>query len=130
MSNHNKFAHLKALSSTEKILIEILKNQGDISVDTGDIVINTDEIEQLLQGVGGATETFSASRNTNTTGSVAIGAFSVSFTNTGAVNALVAGTTIEPGETWEADAKTGNTLGAIAWDATGATAELVILETR
>ena len=101
---------------------------GSVSVDTGDIVVNTADIENLLQGVAGSVETPSISRNNNTTGTVAAGAFSVSITNTGVAACTVELVTINPGETVTWEAKVGNTLSAIDWVATGS--ELLILETR
>jgi hypothetical protein len=130
MSATSKYASLVGTSKSEKLLIEIIRALDSMDINLGDINIDVTSVENLLQGVGGASETPAASRNADTNNTVAAGAFSVSFSNTGAVNCTVAGATLEPGETFEWAAKAGNTLGDIVWIATGATAELVILETR
>ena len=121
-----QFPQLTATTTTQKILLAILQNQGDISVDTGDIVVNTEDIENLLRGVGGTERTPSFTINTNTTGTVAAGAYKASFYNTGLVNAQVLGTVLEPNDSVTFEVRDADTLGAIAWIATGATATLTI----
>lgn len=113
-----------------QLLVALLNKQIDVAVDTGDLVLNTDDLENLLQGINGATETFTPSVNANTSGTVAAGAFSVTFHNSGTISCTVAGVSIPAGHIWEATSKVGNTLGAIAWSSVGAGGELTILETR
>jgi len=63
-----------------------------------------------------------------TSGAVASGAKSAGFGNYGNANATVAGGTLAPGESVEFVAPSGDTLGAVAYDATGTV--LVIAEVR
>lgn len=98
---------------------------GDVSL--GDIVVNTADIENLLQGIAGSVET-PAILNTTSAGSVAAGVFSVSFYNKGTTDATILGAPLVPGATLELCAKTGNTLAAIAYVAS-ATSELQIITT-
>ena len=121
MSAENRFNHLKARTTTEAILIEILKTQGDV-------IVTTDDLENLLQGIGGSVETPGLLKPTDATGSPLQGMFSVSVTNTGAANGVLLGQPIAPGETLEYSAKTGNTLGDITFDATGT--QFTILTTK
>ena len=86
------------------------------------------DLENLLQGIGGSVETPGLLKPTDATGSPLQGMFSVSVTNTGAANGVLLGQTIEPGETLEYSAKTGNTLGDITFDATGT--QFTILTTK
>ena len=117
-----------------KVLREILKKQGAITLELDNVNINTDDLETIntailnaLQGVGGSVETPEMSRVTNSS-TLAAGLFSVSVTNTGAADGTFLGATLKVGETVEFAAKTGNTLAAMAYNATGT--EFLILTTK
>jgi len=117
----NTFAHLTARNNTESILLAILREQGDISIDTGDIVVNLGDLENLMQGKLGSVETPSVDIVSDAATLIA-GASSISITNIGAaegVGITVDGTAIAIGETFEFSAKVGNTLGSLAYVATG-----------
>ena len=75
-------------------------------------------LKTSLVGVAGVQRTPSASKVTNA-GAIAAGAMSVAFVVTGAASATVAGVVWSPGQgaSWSEDSN--DTLGAIAYDATG-----------
>jgi len=61
-------------------------------------------------------------------GTIPAGRYSVSFANVGTINATVGGVTLKPGETMNFDAGAiNNTLGSVAYNATGAGGELLII---
>ena len=97
-----------------RVLRHLLSN---ITIDAGDITVNTQDIENLLQGIGGSTETpgYTVVSDSNT---IATDFFSVTISNTGAANGTVLGTNLPAGDTVKFCAKTGNVLGAITYDAT------------
>jgi len=111
-----------------ELLVALVNSQGDVSVDVGDIALNTDDLESLLQGISGSTETPSATTSTGSSTTTA-NAFSFSITNIGGANGTVGAgaVTLEPGQTIEYSSKVGNTLAAFAYNATGTT--FLILET-
>ena len=115
------------VQETNKVLRAILAKEIAVSIDTGDLVLNTDNIESLLQGKLGSVET-PAIQNTVSGGIILEGTFSVSFYNKGTTNATVLGAALLPGATIELSAKVGNTLGAMIYIAS-ATSELQIITT-
>jgi hypothetical protein len=61
-------------------------------------------------------------------GTIPAGRYSMSFANVGTINATVGGITLKPGETMNFDAGAiNNTLGSVAYSATGAGGELLII---
>jgi len=81
--------------------------------------------EELLVKVNALTRTSNILRTT-TTGTIAAGAYSVSFANTSTVDATVKTVILKPGETINFDAGAmNNTLDAIPYVATGT--ELLII---
>ena len=62
-------------------------------------------------------------------GTVTAGAVSVSFANSGSVNASVDGVTMKPGEGWDYPYAGGDTYPAIAYNP-GSGGELIIIEVR
>lgn len=67
-------------------------------------------------------------RPTGTSGTISAGTFSMSFASVGTADATVGGITLKPGETLNFDAGAiNNTLGAVAYSATTAGAELIII---
>jgi len=64
---------------------------------------------------------------TSGSGTIAAGAYSMSFASVGTANATVGGMILKPGETVNFDAGAiNNTLAAVAYNATTAGAELII----
>jgi hypothetical protein len=110
-----------------ELLVAVYSAVKNQDINLGDINIDLDDVENLLQGIGGSEEA-PAIVNTVTAGSVVAGTFSVSFYNKGTTDATVLGAPLVPGATLELCAKTGNTLGAIAYIAS-ATSELQIITT-
>ena len=106
---------------TIRVLRHLLSN---ITIDTGDITVNTQDIENLLQGIAGSVETPGYSRVSNNVG-LAAGFFSVAISNVGAATGTVLGADLPAGDTVKFCAKTGNTLAAIAYDATATTFAIV-----
>jgi hypothetical protein len=67
-------------------------------------------------------------RPSGTSGTIALGTFSMSFASVGTANATVGGITLKPGETLNFDAGAiNNTLGAVAYSTTTVGAELIII---
>jgi hypothetical protein len=67
-------------------------------------------------------------RPAGTSGTIPAGGYSMSFANVGTINATVGGITLKPGETMNFDAGAiNNTLGSVAYNATGAGGELLII---
>lgn len=93
----------------------------------GDIDLNTDNIENLLQGKLGSEET-PAIQNAVSGGTILAGTFSVSFYNKGTTNATVLDAALLPGATIELSAKVGNTLGDMIYVAS-VDSELQIITT-
>jgi hypothetical protein len=111
-----------------ELLVAVYNAVKNQDINLGDINIDLDDVENLLQGIGGSVETPGLLKPTDAVGSPLQGMFSVSVSNTGAANGVLLGQTIEPGETLEYSAKTGNTLGDITFDATGT--QFTILTTK
>lgn len=100
-----------------KVLNKILEALGNLDLNIGDVILNTDDIENLLQGINGSEETPDFSRVSNNVGLLP-GFFSVAISNVGAATGTVLGADLPAGDTVKFCAKTGNRLGAIAYDAT------------
>jgi hypothetical protein len=93
-------------------VLAIQDNGGSITVDGGT----------------GVQRTPNFIRPSGTSGTIALGTFSMSFASVGTANATVGGITLKPGETLNFDAGAiNNTLGAVAYSATTAGAELIII---
>jgi hypothetical protein len=84
----------------------------------------------VVSGGTGVQRTPTFLRPTASNGTVAAGAFSVSFASVGTANAIVGGITLKPGETLNFDAGAiNNTLASIAYDTTtNAGSELIIIK--
>jgi hypothetical protein len=120
---------LRTLATANNVaLADILTAMGDLALEVTaeSINLNTDNLENLLQGIDGSVETPGMIRTT-TNDTLAAGYFSVSFTNTGVAEGTLLGAALKANETVEFTAKTGNTLGAIVYDASGT--EFLILTT-
>ncbi len=102
-------------------LYNAVKNQD---INLGDINIDLDDVENLLQGIGGSVETPDFFRVSDAVG-LTSGFFSVAISNVGAATGTVLGEDLPAGDTVKFSAKTGNTLGAIAYDATSTTFAIV-----
>ena len=107
-----------------QLLVYLINSMQNISIDTGDITVNTQDIENLLQGIGGSVETPGYSRVSDSS-SLATGFFSIAVANVGGADGTLLGTTLPAGDTVRLCAKTGNTLGAVAYNATGTTFAIV-----
>lgn len=107
-----------------KVLNKILTALSNLDLNIGDVILNTDEIENLLQGINGSVETPDFNVVSDNVG-LATGFFSVAISNTGGTDGTVLGSTLPAGDTVKFSAKTGNTLGAITYDATGTTFAIV-----
>ena len=127
--NGNKGSRFSYELGQLQVLNKILDAVSGNGIEIGDIILNTDNLENLLQGINGSEETPGVLIVSDAAG-LAPGFFSVSFTNTGSVDATVLGATIKPGVTWEFEAKTGNRYGAFTYDATAVGAELTILTSK
>ena len=116
----DKFRHLLSTSNTDKILIGVLDALGSMDINLGDINIDMTSVENLLKGTGGTvrTPTFTIVSNA---ANVAAGAYKVSFFNTGAVAGTVLTTALEPDESITFEVRDADTLGEIAYVATGTT---------
>ena len=93
-------------------VLAIQDNGGSITVDGGT----------------GVQRTPNFLRPSGTSGTIALGTFSMSFASVGTANATVGGITLKPGETLNFDAGAiNNTLGAVAYSTTTVGAELIII---
>ena len=110
-----------------ELLVALINSQGNISVDTRDIVVNTEDIENLLKGVGGTARTPGYTRVSDAA-SVAAGKYKVSFYNIGGSNGTVLTTTLAPNESVTFEVRDADTLGAIAYVATGTTFAITTIE--
>jgi hypothetical protein len=81
-----------------------------------------------VDGGTGVQRTPNFLRPSGTSGTIALGTFSMSFASVGTANATVGGITLKPGETLNFDAGAiNNTLGAVTYSTTTAGAELIII---
>ena len=98
--------------------------------DKGAVAIQDGGNSITVDGGTGVQRTPTFARPTGSNGTVAAGAFSVSFASVGTANAIVGGITLKPGETLNFDAGAiNNTLAAITYDtSTNAGAELIIIK--
>lgn len=121
MANINKSATpvVKANDGrVAQLLVYLVNAVTDMNIDVGDINIDLDVTNDLLQGVGGSVETPALIRSSGI-GAVAAGASAVYIRNLGGANGSVLGTTLKPGEGIPFEAKVGNTLAEIGYVATG-----------
>lgn len=96
---------------------------------TGQVAIQDGGNSITVDGGTGVQRTPTFLRPTGTSGTVAAGAYSVSFASVGTANATVGGITLKSGETLNFDAGAiNNTLAAITYDTTTAGAELIIIK--
>jgi hypothetical protein len=95
---------------------------------TGQVAIQDGGNSITVDGGTGVQRTPSFLRPSGTSGTVAAGAYSVSFASVGTANATVGGITLKTGETLNFDAGAiNNTLAAITYSTTTAGAELIII---
>ena len=107
-------------SRTAQLLVFIANALADMNIDIGDINVDMTSVENLLQGVGGTERTPSYTIVSDAT-SVAAGKYKVQFYNTGGSNGTVLGTTLAPNASITFETRDADTLGAIAYVATGTT---------
>lgn len=94
----------------------------------GAVAINDGGNSITVDGGTGVQRTPNFLRPSGTSGTIALGTFSMSFASVGTANATVGGITLKPGETLNFDAGAiNNTLGAVAYSTTTAGAELIII---
>ena len=85
-------------------------------------------LNATVVGGTGVSRTPNFLRPTGVSGTVALGAYSMSFASVGTADATVGGITLKPGETLNFDAGAiNNTLGAVNYSTTTAGAELIII---
>jgi len=103
--------------------------QQTVEVGTnGHVHISDGGSSITVDGGTGVQRTPAFLRPANTSGTIAAGRYSMSFANVGTINATVGGITLKPGETISFDAGAiNNTLGSVAYNATGAGGELLII---
>jgi hypothetical protein len=110
-----------AVSSLPSVAISSLPNEGQQSMANSISVA-------LASDQAGVQRTPTFLRPANTSGTIPAGRYSMSFANVGTINATVGGITIKPGEAISFDAgAVNNTLGSVAYNATGAGGELLII---
>jgi hypothetical protein len=94
----------------------------------GAVAINDGGNSITVDGGTGVQRTPNFLRPSGTSGTIALGTFSMSFASVGTANATVGGITLKPGETLNFDAGAiNNTLGAVTYSTTTAGAELIII---
>lgn len=94
----------------------------------GAVAINDGGNSITVDGGTGVQRTPNFLRPSGTSGTIALGTFSMSFASVGTANATVGGITLKPGETLNFDAGAiNNTLGAVAYSTTTVGAELIII---
>ena len=107
------------LAALESVTVQNPAGAAAVNIQDGGNIITVDS---------NAIERTPTILRTSASSSVAAGAYSVSFASVGTGNATVGGVTLKVGETINFDAGgIDNTLAAIAYDATGAGAELLII---
>ena len=110
-----------AVSSLPAVSILSLPNEGQQTMANSISVA-------LASNQAGVQRTPTFLRPANTSGTVSAGTYSMSFANVGTINATVGGVILKPGETINFDAGAiNNTLGSVAYSATGAGGELLII---
>lgn len=110
-----------AVSSLPAVSILSLPNEGQQTMANSISVA-------LASNQAGVQRTPTFLRPANTSGTISAGTYSMSFANVGTINATVGGITLKPGETISFDAgAVNNTLGSVAYNATGAGGELLII---
>jgi hypothetical protein len=117
--------------ATDSILVygfDGVDNQP-IAVDANGVLAIQDGGNSItVDGGTGIQRTPNFLRPSGTSGTIALGTFSMSFASVGTANATVGGITLKPGETLNFDAGAiNNTLGAVAYSTTTAGAELIII---
>ena len=94
----------------------------------GAVAVNDGGNSITVDGGTGVQRTPNFLRPSGTSGTIALGTFSMSFASVGTANATVGGITLKPGETLNFDAGAiNNTLGAVSYSTTTAGAELIII---
>lgn len=94
----------------------------------GAVAVNDGGNSITVDGGTGVQRTPNFLRPSGTSGTIALGTFSMSFASVGTANATVGGITLKPGETLNFDAGAiNNTLGAVTYSTTTAGAELIII---
>lgn len=113
--------------ASEATLSGIATDITNIDTNIGSILTSINSILTLVQELSNNVRTPSFSRQT-AAGSILAGSYSCSIMNVGGANGTVLGSSISPGESLSFNADSSNTLGVIAYDATGT--ELIITEVR
>ena len=110
-----------AVSSLPSVAISSLPNEGQQTMANSiSVALASDQV--------GVQRTPTFLRPAGTSGTIPAGRYSMSFANVGTINATVGGITLKPGETMNFDAGAiNNTLGSVAYNATGAGGELLII---
>lgn len=110
-----------AVSSLPAVSILSLPNEGQQTMANSISVA-------LASDQAGVQRTPTFLRPAGLSGTIPAGRYSMSFANVGTINATVGGITLKPGETISFDAgAVNNTLGSVAYNATGAGGELLII---
>lgn len=110
-----------AVSSLPAVSISALPNEGQQTMANSISVA-------LASDQAGVQRTPTFLRPAGLSGTIPAGRYSMSFANVGTINATVGGITLKPGETISFDAgAVNNTLGSVAYNATGAGGELLII---
>lgn len=103
------------------VAVSALPNEGQQSMANSISVA-------LASDQAGVQRTPTFLRPANLSGTIPAGRYSMSFANVGTINATVGGITLKPGESISFDAGAiNNTLGSVAYNATGAGGELLII---
>jgi hypothetical protein len=122
---------LKVLQGLQSIINNVLAGI-DVTVvnpgGAGAVNIQDGGNSITVDGGTGVQRTPTFLRPANLSGTIPAGRYSMSFANVGTINATVGGITLKPGETINFDAGAiNNTLGSVAYNATGAGGELLII---
>ncbi len=122
---------LKVLQGLQNIINNVLAGI-DVTVvnpgGAGAVNIQDGGNSITVDGGTGVQRTPTFLRPAGLSGTIPAGRYSMSFANVGTINATVGGITLKPGETINFDAGAiNNTLGSVAYNATGAGGELLII---
>jgi hypothetical protein len=111
------------------VTINNISGAGAVNIQDGGNVISVDDAgASLTVDSNGVTRTTNLLRVTLASGTVAAGTYGASFASVGTANATVKGITLKPGETINFDpGGINNVLDAIAYNASTANAELLII---